>query len=521
MRGSIRAGLPAKWALPGVVTARLAAAMLALVLASAGCQSGAGTVDRTFGKKQKRPPVDHSEITLVVKIQGRPLGYALETNEKGPDGISTSMFMDISLSRLGQELKMTAAGEWHDEAAGRMVSGSFSYRASSMSSNVRAEMIDNSIRYTSGAAGYERTRWIPWEEGALGAAAAADYTERRIRAGDREFTFRTFDVEEGEFKTMRIVRVDAEPIEIDDRLQTPIVFESYEVGHDETPMSTTWLDDEYVHYKTVTVQMGLEFVLERVTPEELAGMEFEPDFDLLSASAIPCDGYPEDVTALEEVTLRMHFDKAPPESRDLDGPNQSVLGRGEDYIDLEVSRKTLNEMKMTNTEVREATYLQPDRYIQSTDPRIRAVADSVRQATGTSGWELARALARWVGDYITNKNYGQGFASALEVMDTRAGDCTEHSVLLTAVLRAAGLSARPAVGVVYHEGNFLGHMWTEVYVGYWRTLDALDLKTLPIRIRVAASGDERAFDATDMVRAYDVVAGMNVEVIDFTSNEEN
>ena len=101
--------------------------------------------------------------------------------------------------------------------------------------------------------------------------------------------------------------------------------------------------------------------------------------------------------------------------------------------------------------------------------------------------ELARELASWVGGYISNKNYGQGFASALEVMDTRAGDCTEHSVLLTALLRAAGISARPAVGVVYHEGSFLGHMWTEVYVDYWRTLDALDPDTLPIRIRVAAS----------------------------------
>jgi len=484
-----------------------------------GCQSGAGTIDRTFGKK-KRAQVESEEVILVVKILGRPLGYALEKGETGAFGARSSLYMDISLSRLGQEMNLTASGEWHDDDQGRLVSGSFSYDASTMSSTVTAEMVDNSIRYVSGAAGYERTRWILWEEGALGTAAAGIYVEDQLRAGESEFTFRTFDVEEGEFKTMRIVRLEAEPTEIDDRVQTAIVFETYEEDHDE-PMSTTWLDEDYVHYKTVTVQMGLDFIMQRVTPEELAALEFEPEFDLLGASAIPCQGYPEDISELREVTLRMSFEQMPPVSRDLTAPNQSVLKRGDGYIDLTVSRETQNKIKMTEDQKAEDMYRQPDRYIQSTHPRIRAVADSVREATGTSGWDLARELSLWVGAYISEKNYGQGFASAMEVMDTRAGDCTEHSVLLTALLRAAGIAARPAVGVVYYEGNFLGHMWTEVFVDYWRTLDALDPQTLPIRIRVAASGDERAFDATDMVRAYDVVAGMSVEVIDYSESDGN
>jgi hypothetical protein len=383
-----------------------------------------------------------------------------------------------------------------------------------MSSTVEAKMIDNSIRYTSGAAGHERTRWVLWEKGAMGPAAAAKYVEDRLRAGERELTFRTFDVEEGEFKTIRIVRVDSGPMEIDGRTQTPIVFETYEDDH-EKPNSTTWLDEDWLQFKTVSEQMGMEFVMERVTPEELAEMEFEPDFDLLRASAIPCEGYPEDTSGLTDVTLRLKFEQVPPGTRDLNAPNQLVRDRGDGYIDLEISRKTLNKNEMTPDQTADDRFLQADRYIQSNDPRIVAVADSVRRATGASGWNLARELSAWVGEYISNKNYGQGFASALEVMDTRAGDCTEHSVLLTALLRAAGIPSRPAVGIVYYEGSFLGHMWTEAYVDYWRTLDALDPETLPIRIRVAASDDERAFDATDMVRAYDVVAGMSVEVLDF------
>lgn len=493
-----------------------AAASLFVVSTLAAVPVRAGHIDRTFGKKTKKAPPKAAlhESTMVVRIMGRPLGYAYESTENGPGGSRATMYMDISLSRMGQELNMVASGNFHDGPDGRTISSSFSYKASAMTSTSKAEMIDNSIRYTSGAAGYEKTRWILWEEGALGAATAGVHIEEMLRAGRREFTYRTFDVESGEFKTHRIVRVDADPIEIDGRLQTPVVFEQYE-NEDEKPMQTTWLDEDYIHFKTTMVQMGIDFVLERVTEEELAEMEFEPEFDLLAESGIECEGYPEDIVTLEDVTLRMSFEQMPSESQDFMGPNQSVVGRGDGYIDLLLTREAVNEIEMTRDDEKSGVFLESDRYIQSTDERIHAVADSVRSATGLDGWELAQELSLWVNAYITSKNYGQGFASAIEVLNSRAGDCTEHSVLLTALLRAAGIPARPAVGVVYQKGYFYGHMWAEAYDGYWRSLDALDPRMIPIRIRVAVSKDEKAFDGSDLVRAYDMVGGMSVKVLKY------
>ncbi len=493
-----------------------ATAIVIVTSTMTACSVRSTGVDRTFGKKQKKvsqTAVFH-EATMVVRIMGRPLGYAYESTEIGPGGSRASMHMDISLSRMGQSLNIVASGNFHDGPDGRTISSTFSYKASAMTVTSKAEMIDNSIRYTSGAEGYEKTRWILWEDGALGAATAGVYTEELLRAGKKEFTYRIFDVESGEFKTHRVVRVDADPIEIDGRLQTPIVFEQYE-GDDEKPMQTTWLDEEFVHYKTSMVQMGIDFVLERVTEEELAEMEFEPDFDLLAETGIECDGYPEDLGTLEDVTLRLHFEQMPSERQDFMGPNQTVVGRGDGYIDLLVTRKVVNEIEMARDDRKSGVFLDPDRYIQSTDERIRAVADSVRTASGLDGWELAQELSMWVNAYITGKNYGQGFASAIEVFESRAGDCTEHTVLLTALLRAADIPARPAVGVVYQKGYFYGHMWAEAYDGYWRSLDALDPRMTPIRIRVAGSKDEQAFDGSDLVRAYDMVGGMSVKVLKY------
>jgi len=75
------------------------------------------------------------------------------------------------------------------------------------------------------------------------------------------------------------------------------------------------------------------------------------------------------------------------------------------------------------------------------------------------------------------KTYGRGFDIASRVATLKQGDCTEHAVLLTALLRASGYSARVVVGVVVllHPETALaaGHAWAEVAEGgLWRRLDA-------------------------------------------------
>ena len=54
----------------------------------------------------------------------------------------------------------------------------------------------------------------------------------------------------------------------------------------------------------------------------------------------------------------------------------------------------------------------------------------------------------------------------------RKGDCKEHAIYLAALARARGIPARVAIGMVYSNGAFGGHMWTEVYIdGRWIPLD--------------------------------------------------
>jgi transglutaminase-like putative cysteine protease len=64
-----------------------------------------------------------------------------------------------------------------------------------------------------------------------------------------------------------------------------------------------------------------------------------------------------------------------------------------------------------------------------------------------------------------------GVPTALGVLERQKGDCNEHAVLFTALARAAGLPARIAAGVVYLNGAFYYHAWSEVWLGQWVSMD--------------------------------------------------
>lgn len=87
-------------------------------------------------------------------------------------------------------------------------------------------------------------------------------------------------------------------------------------------------------------------------------------------------------------------------------------------------------------------------------------------------------LARFVHDYIVNKSYSRGYDLASVVARRKEGDCSEHAVLLAALLRMSGIPARVVHGVLLlpRDGQVLafGHAWVEQHQGdSWELVDAV------------------------------------------------
>ena len=108
------------------------------------------------------------------------------------------------------------------------------------------------------------------------------------------------------------------------------------------------------------------------------------------------------------------------------------------------------------------------------EPSIEALTEKITSAYGKT--PRAKDLEEFVYNYISDKNYANGFDIASQVAQSQEGDCTEHAVLLAALLRMYDYPARVVTGlyVSLDEPKFAyGHAWTEYYENNkWTGLDA-------------------------------------------------
>jgi hypothetical protein len=117
-------------------------------------------------------------------------------------------------------------------------------------------------------------------------------------------------------------------------------------------------------------------------------------------------------------------------------------------------------------------FLEPTPLVPFKDPVFEGVMFRLAAREGATRWELARKVNRFVFDWITEKDYTVGFASAAEVCRNPRGDCTEHGVLAIALLRRLGVPARGVMGWVALGDTLALHFWVEVKLkSRWLPID--------------------------------------------------
>ena len=136
---------------------------------------------------------------------------------------------------------------------------------------------------------------------------------------------------------------------------------------------------------------------------------------------------------------------------------------------VEISRKPEPSQKIAFPQTGFPQLRQTTALIQCDDPLIRFTAQSI-VAPATDSWEAAVLINRWVFEQI-RKTPVISIPSAIDVIKTREGDCNEHTVLFTALARAAGIPCQMNVGLAYANGRFYYHAWPSVYVGEWVDMD--------------------------------------------------
>ncbi|MFQ3649165.1 MAG: transglutaminase-like domain-containing protein [Gemmataceae bacterium] len=151
-------------------------------------------------------------------------------------------------------------------------------------------------------------------------------------------------------------------------------------------------------------------------------------------------------------------------------------------------------------------------------PRIQCdekpVQDKVKEILGdtTDPTQKAQKLANWVFKTL-KKSYADNADTALEILDRKAGDCTEHTLLYVSLCRAAGLPAREVGGLAYVRASkpLLGwHAWAEIHDGHqWVSVD-------PTWDQYLVDGTHLKLSEGSQDSAWTNIAGkLKVKVLDF------
>ncbi|MFO0872977.1 MAG: transglutaminase domain-containing protein [Phycisphaerales bacterium] len=137
-----------------------------------------------------------------------------------------------------------------------------------------------------------------------------------------------------------------------------------------------------------------------------------------------------------------------------------------------IVRELKNEpLPASAAEIADSAFRAPSPMIDFDDDRVKAIlADALKGHEAAFAAETAERLRAYVNRFIRTKGLATAFATAGETARSREGDCSEHAVLLCALLRGAGVPARVAVGLVYADdfagkrNVFAWHMWTQALI---------------------------------------------------------
>ena len=116
-------------------------------------------------------------------------------------------------------------------------------------------------------------------------------------------------------------------------------------------------------------------------------------------------------------------------------------------------------------------YLKATKNCQVNNAKIKSLVKSLTKGL-TTDLDKARVIFHYVRDNIVYDYYSGTQKGALGTLKAKSANCVDHSHLLVAMFRTAGLKARYVQGVcTYSDGTF-GHVWTQVYLGkVWTCAD--------------------------------------------------
>jgi hypothetical protein len=318
------------------------------------------------------------------------------------------------------------------------------------------------LRITSKQGDRTLTRDVPMPKDNLVVARDLETWLRGQRRPDEKFTKWTLSWEDADVDQKEVYTFKKRKTIAVDRLPVPVAEVEIDI-HGGKLKSDVFLDG-----RTVSGVLGglLTIKLEKeATVKKLD----EGPVDLLAVSCVIVDrdlSPARDVAALTLELTELDGFKVPASHRQV-----MKEEKGRTVLELKRDFRLDQPQPLTKEQVKRFTRTTPRMQCEH-----KAVADLAKKITGkeTNALKKIRLIERWVYREL-KKSYSDNADTALEILDRKAGDCTEHALLFVALARAAGIPAREVGGLAFVKGEkplFGWHAWAEVHDGHqWVSID--------------------------------------------------
>ena len=479
---------------------------------------------RTFAQDRARN--ENQESWHVVYIGTQRVGYEVSRDRTELRDKQKVLINDLeshtTLKRFGQALHMSTTTHTEETEAGEMLRFSIEMKnPPALPTDTEGIIHGNEVELTSTVAGRTMKRRAPWEPDAKSPA----YLERLLREKPlkpRESrSFKMYLPDLAKFSQVHLASADVRPVKLLDGKEQPLLkiavsFASFP-EFDQRQYTAADGRVKFVETDKLGLVIRLYDVTRDVALQAIAGEEL----DLAINTLIRIDPPILDAHRKKKIVYRISMKEESPARFFVAGGTQqikrlTVKDQQDPAIELTVTTKPITPINSRVVKT-DDLFLAPSRFLQTRDPAV--VDHAERAAAGeTDPSRIAMRMEKYVRDKLKKKNFSTVMASAAEVAKSLEGDCTEHAVLLAAMLRAKKIPSRIATGLVYVDSlnAFGGHMWTEAFLaGEWIPLDGTLGKggIGPAHLKMADSAlDEDApLPITTFLPAFQAIGKLKIE----------
>ncbi|UPG84845.1 transglutaminase-like domain-containing protein [Luteibacter aegosomatis] len=417
-------------------------------------------------------PASAERRWMTVLLDGRKVGSLQIDRDLGDEGVTTTQTLDLRLTRIKTPLQLRTTVKTVESPEGAPLAFYASSNMSSKENLVEGRVRpDGAFQVANTVGGQSKVNLLIWPSGASLVEGQRLATLAHGFKPGTTYQVRNFDSVKQQVANVQVDVIGDEIIEMPDQsretlhhLRQSLV--NVEGAH---PVDV-WVNDQGYVRRGISPLLG--FRLEMASCSESCAKAPDQDVDVLRAAMIdsprPLTPNFRAAPMRYTITVKGGF---PHPFVDTDEQHVTSLGDGTFVVDVGFARRGKESVPSGDDTA-------PSPWVQSDSPRVVELARSV-VGDARNDLQRMRRLRAWLSDYIDRKGLDVGYASALETLDSRTGDCTEHAVLLTALARSLGIPARVVTGVVYVDrlGGasrvFVPHAWSQAFVdGRWISFDS-------------------------------------------------